>query len=85
MRCYAQFETSIHDDYFGIDLLDNAVNYQVRAYVSKKSDIGLELLDNLQDGRARPLILEIKYVNNISRYSKEVLIDNIIQRGWVIE
>jgi hypothetical protein len=84
MRCYADLTRSSYDNYFAFRILDEATNYQFTAYILKNTDEGLALLDFLENGDTRPLVLELKYVDNISRYDKKVLITKIVQRGWVL-
>ena len=83
MRCYANLETSRYDEYFGIGIRDELTNFQFRAYIRKNSEDGILLLEYLERGGARPVILEMNYVDHISRYDKEVLITNFVMRGWV--
>jgi hypothetical protein len=84
MRCYAYLTTSSYDDYFGIGIRDKATNYQFTAFIRKDSEDGLLLMEYLERGDARPVILEMKYVDNLSRYSKEVVINKFVMKGWVL-
>lgn len=76
MRCYANLSTSSYEEYFAIGIRDEAINYQFTAYIRKNSEDGLLLMELLENGDARPVILEMQY-------SKEVIITKFIQRGWV--
>jgi hypothetical protein len=84
IRCYASLTNSSYDDYFAFSLRDEATNYQFTAYIRKNSEDGLSLMDFLERGDARPVVLEMKYVDNISRYNKEVIINKFISRGWIM-
>jgi hypothetical protein len=83
IRCYAILRDSRYDNYFAFSILDEATNSQFRAYILKNSEDGLALLEYLENGSARPVILEMRYVDNINQYDKEVLITKFKQRGWV--
>ncbi|MHB9295540.1 hypothetical protein PilKf_01286 [Pillotina sp. SPG140] len=84
MCCYANLTSSLYDDYFAFSLRDEATNYQFTAYIRKNSEDDLSLMDFLENGNARPVILEMRYIDSISRYSKEVVITKFIARGWVL-
>jgi hypothetical protein len=79
MRCYANLTDSIYDPYFGFSIRDENTNYQFTAYIKKDSEDGLSLMEYLESGNARPVILEIQFVD-----SKEVLIIKFLEKGWVL-
>jgi hypothetical protein len=82
-RCYANLSSNDYDGYFSIGIRDEATNYQFTAYIKKDSEDGLALMEYLEEGSARPVILEMKYVDTITRYGKKALITKFVNKGWV--
>jgi hypothetical protein len=85
MRCYATLVDSTYDNYFAFGIRDNLTNYQFTAYTKNDSDLGIELLEYLENGDTRPVILRLKYTNDLSRYSKNVFITEFVNMGWIVE
>jgi hypothetical protein len=83
MRCYGILTTSKFDNYFAFSIYDELTNNQFRVYINKNHADAMSLLEYLEGSGARPVILEMKFVDDINKYDKEVLINKFIQKGWV--
>lgn len=83
-------------DYFCVRINQEGDKFSVEALISRKSDLGLQLLDQLLDGKWHKKIIYVRYVNLLSRkqndYSKTKenlrligLVNSIEFDNWIIE
>lgn len=83
-------------DYFCVRIYQEGDKFSVEALISRKSELGLQLLDQLLDGKWHKKIVYVKYVNLLSRnkndYSKTKedlrligFVNSIEFDNWTIE
>ena len=71
MRCYGNLGTSRFDNYFGFSIRDELANRQFIAYIRRDHPDAMSLMDFLEGRNARSLILEMRFTDEIDRYSLE--------------
>ena len=101
MRVFMSFEENYLEkdalpDYFCVRINQEGDKFSVEALISRKSELGLQLLDQLLDGKWHKKIIYVRYVDLLSRkqndYSKTKenlrligFVNSIEFDNWIIE